>query len=141
MPQIHGPEEPPSEGLGTRERILEFAISALEAGPESGLVILDLSKNSGISMGSIYHFFSNREGLIVAGAHAHMGRHSQLHGGRDHGTGGEAVLQRQLARLELADQLVQLGDQLLERGLLGRLFGHRRLLALAFRFLRLPVAL
>ena len=59
-------ESSPSDVLGTRERILEYAISVLDTEAESALVILELSKRTGISMGSIYHFFDDREGLIVA---------------------------------------------------------------------------
>jgi hypothetical protein len=56
----------PEGGLGTRERILEYAVDVLDELGESALVVLDLSKKTGISMGSIYHFFGDREGLIVS---------------------------------------------------------------------------
>ena len=63
-----GSTEAPASGetLGTRERILEYAIGVLEDHAESALVVLDLSRKTGMSMGSIYHFFGDREGLIVA---------------------------------------------------------------------------
>ena len=66
MTEVLPPNELAGEVLGTRDRILQYAISVLEEHGEAALVVLDLSKKSGISMGSIYHFFGDREGLVVA---------------------------------------------------------------------------
>jgi len=51
---------------GTRERVLDVVLMQLEAGGEAAVRIEDVRERSGVSIGSIYHHFGDREGLIVA---------------------------------------------------------------------------
>ncbi len=50
----------------TRERVLAIAIEQLEAGGEALVRIDDIRDRSGVSIGSIYHHFGGRDGVIVA---------------------------------------------------------------------------
>ncbi len=58
---------------GTRERLLEAAIGLMEHGGEAGLRIEQVAEIAGVSKASVYHFFGDREGLVVA-ALAHLYR-------------------------------------------------------------------
>jgi AcrR family transcriptional regulator len=61
---------PPS----TRDRVLAVAIAQLEAGGEALVRIDEIRDRSGVSIGSIYHHFGDRDGVIVA---AQLRRFSQ----------------------------------------------------------------
>ncbi len=50
----------------TRERILAVALEQLERGGEAAVRIDDINERSGVSIGSIYHHFGDREGVIAA---------------------------------------------------------------------------
>lgn len=50
----------------TQRRILMAAVELIDEHGEAGLRISDLVERSGRSVGSIYHFFDNREGVIEA---------------------------------------------------------------------------
>ena len=50
----------------TERRILMAAVELIDRHGETGLRISDLVESSGRSVGSIYHFFDNREGVIEA---------------------------------------------------------------------------
>lgn len=50
----------------TRERILLVAIEQIEASGEAGVRIDDINARSGVSIGSIYHHFDDRDGVIAA---------------------------------------------------------------------------
>ena len=50
----------------TERRILLAAVALVDEHGEAGLRISDLVEASGRSVGSIYHFFGNREGLVEA---------------------------------------------------------------------------
>ena len=52
--------------LDTERRILMAAVALVDEHGEAGLRISDVVEASGRSVGSIYHFFGNREGLVEA---------------------------------------------------------------------------
>lgn len=52
--------------LGTRERLLEAAIDAIETGGEAAVRVDLVAEVAAITKPSLYHFFGDREGLIVA---------------------------------------------------------------------------
>ena len=52
--------------VDTERRILMGAVALVDEHGEAGLRISDLVETSGRSVGSIYHFFGNREGLVEA---------------------------------------------------------------------------
>jgi AcrR family transcriptional regulator len=51
---------------GTRERVLEVVLEQLELGGEAAVRIDSVRDRSGVSIGSIYHHFGDRDGLITA---------------------------------------------------------------------------
>jgi AcrR family transcriptional regulator len=55
-----------SRASSTILRIVEVAAELLQEHGEQGLRIADVQRISGISIGSLYHHFGNREGLIKA---------------------------------------------------------------------------
>ena len=57
---------PPPRERPTRDRVLGVVLELLEAGGESAVRIDDVRDRSGVSIGSIYHHFGDRDGLIVA---------------------------------------------------------------------------
>jgi AcrR family transcriptional regulator len=50
----------------TRERVLTVALAQVEEGGESAVRIDEIRDRSGVSIGSIYHHFGDREGVIAA---------------------------------------------------------------------------
>ena len=50
----------------TRERVLEVALAQLESGGEVAVRVDRISTESGVSIGSIYHHFGDRDGVIAA---------------------------------------------------------------------------
>lgn len=50
----------------SRERILEATIALIEANGEAGLRLEQVAETAAVAKRSIYHFFGDREGLIVA---------------------------------------------------------------------------
>jgi AcrR family transcriptional regulator len=51
---------------GTRNALIEATIELLDENGEQGLRIAEICKRSGISVGSLYHHFGSRDGLIKA---------------------------------------------------------------------------
>ena len=49
-----------------RTRILDFAVAAIDAGGERAVRVHDIAAQVGISVPVIYHYFGNREGLVIA---------------------------------------------------------------------------
>lgn len=49
---------------GTRERMLQMAIEAIERGGEASVRVREVSDATGVSFASLYHFFGSREGLV-----------------------------------------------------------------------------
>lgn len=49
---------------GTRERMLQMAIEAIERGGEASVRVREVSHATGVSFASLYHFFGSREGLV-----------------------------------------------------------------------------
>lgn len=52
-------------GASTVDRVLDVVCCILDSGGESSLRLADVSERSGTSMGSLYHHFGSREGLIA----------------------------------------------------------------------------
>lgn len=50
----------------TRERVIDVVLGLLEDGGEVAVRIDDVRDRSGVSVGSLYHHFGDREGLIMA---------------------------------------------------------------------------
>lgn len=74
-----------ARGVETVDRALRVVVSILEQGGEASLRLADVSKRSGVSIGSLYHHFGSREGMI----HAARARQFLQSMPRD----GEAILQ------------------------------------------------
>jgi AcrR family transcriptional regulator len=55
-----------SRGAATMERALVVVGEILDEGGEASLRLADVSRRSGVSIGSLYHHFESREGLIRA---------------------------------------------------------------------------
>lgn len=74
-PALSREQEVLAEGLGvaegrssaTRERVIEVVIALLEEGGEAAVRIEEVRQRSGVSIGSLYHHFTDRDGLIAAG--------------------------------------------------------------------------
>jgi AcrR family transcriptional regulator len=52
--------------MDTRNRVLAVALDQLESGGEAAVRIDEIRDRSGVSIGSIYHHFGDREGVIAA---------------------------------------------------------------------------
>lgn len=57
---------PSPDDLDTRARLLAAAIEVLESDGEVAVRVRAVSARAGVSYASLYHFFQDREGLIVA---------------------------------------------------------------------------
>jgi len=62
---------------GTRERVLEVVVQLLEVGGEAAVRIDLVRDRSGVSIGSLYHHFGDRDGLIVAGQLHRFARYAE----------------------------------------------------------------
>jgi len=51
---------------GTRDRVIDVVLELLEEGGEAAVRIDEVRDRSGVSIGSIYHHFRDRDGLIAA---------------------------------------------------------------------------
>jgi AcrR family transcriptional regulator len=61
------PQDPPrSRAASTIDRALDVVTAMLDSGGEGSLRLADVSKQSGVSIGSLYHHFGSRTGLIAA---------------------------------------------------------------------------
>jgi AcrR family transcriptional regulator len=58
----------------TREWVLAVALEQLDVGGEAAVRVDQISAESGASIGSIYHHFGDREGVIAAGQLRRAGR-------------------------------------------------------------------
>lgn len=54
------------ESDDTRAALIEATITLLDEGGEQGLRIAEICRRSGISVGSLYHHFGSRDGLVKA---------------------------------------------------------------------------
>lgn len=66
-------------GTSSRERMLEAAIAIIETDGEAGVRVDRVAEAAEIAKPSLYHFFTNRDGLIIA-AQAERYRRSLLFG-------------------------------------------------------------
>ena len=83
-----GPASEPPGGLGpvgrqaarsrgTREQVLNVVLEMLEEGGEAAVRIEDVRERSGVSIGSLYHHFGDRDGLIVAAQLRRFARYAE----------------------------------------------------------------
>jgi AcrR family transcriptional regulator len=61
-----GPSVTTPRGRSTRDRVLDVVLAMLEEGGEVAVRIDEVRDRSGVSIGSLYHHFGDRDGLIVA---------------------------------------------------------------------------
>jgi len=61
----------------TRERVLDIVLEQLEDGGESAVRMDDLRDRSGVSIGSIYHHFGDRDGVIAAAQLRRFARYAE----------------------------------------------------------------
>lgn len=48
------------------DRIVDATVTAIESGGEPGLRVNDIARESNVSVATLYHYFGDREGLVVA---------------------------------------------------------------------------
>ena len=72
------PEPKQARAVDTVEQVITATNRAIELGGESSVRIQEISKETGVSIGSIYHHFGDRDGLIRA-AYVHTFS-SNIHG-------------------------------------------------------------
>ena len=48
------------------DRIVAATVEAIESGGEPSLRVNDIARDSGVSVATLYHYFGDREGLVVA---------------------------------------------------------------------------
>lgn len=67
---VPGPTRPSlrvmSEAPGTRQRLLEVAIAMVEERGEAGLRVDEVAALAGFTKPVVYHYFGDREGLVIA---------------------------------------------------------------------------
>lgn len=68
---------PPARARSTRERVLDVVIALLDDGGEGAVRIDEVRDRSGVSIGSIYHHFGDRNGLIVAAQVRRFARYAE----------------------------------------------------------------
>ena len=61
----------------TRELVIDVVLELLEHGGEAAVRIDDVRDRSGVSIGSLYHHFGDRNGLIVAGQLRRFARYAE----------------------------------------------------------------
>lgn len=49
-----------------RQKILDFAVAAIDSGGEASLRVHDVAGQAGVTVPVVYHYFGSREGLVVA---------------------------------------------------------------------------
>ena len=59
--------------MGSKERILQLAIKAIDEGGEASVRVKAIAEEAEVAITSIYHFYGDREGLVQA---AHLARFS-----------------------------------------------------------------
>ncbi len=64
--------------IETRNRVLAVALEQLESGGEAAVRIDEIRDRSGVSIGSIYHHFGDREGVIAAAQLRRFARFAEL---------------------------------------------------------------
>ena len=57
---------PDQEDQGTKAALIDAAVALLDEYGEQGLRIADIHRISGVSVGSLYHHFGSRDGLVKA---------------------------------------------------------------------------
>lgn len=88
-----------SETLGTRERLLEVAIAMVEERGEAGLRVDEVASLAGFTKPVVYHYFGDREGLVITVQTERYQRSMQY---------GLGNLAEEALRCETADEFVAL---------------------------------
>jgi AcrR family transcriptional regulator len=68
---------PPPRVRSTRELVIDAVLELLEEGGEAAVRIDEVRDRSGVSIGSIYHHFDDRDGLIAAGQVHRFARYAE----------------------------------------------------------------
>jgi AcrR family transcriptional regulator len=68
---------PPPRGRSTRELVIDAVVALLEEGGEAAVRVDEVRERSGVSIGSIYHHFDDRSGLIAAGQARRFARYAE----------------------------------------------------------------
>ena len=66
-----------ADGRSARERVLDVVVELLERGGEAAVRVDTVRDRSGVSIGSLYHHFDDRDGLIVAGQVRRYARYAE----------------------------------------------------------------
>lgn len=67
---------PSATAIATMSRIVDVAIAQIETEGEPGLRVNDVAKASGVSVATLYHYFGDREGVVVAARTKQFEEHS-----------------------------------------------------------------
>lgn len=67
---------PSATAIATMSRIVDVAIVQIEAEGEPGLRVNDVARSSGVSVATLYHYFGDREGVVVAARMKQFQEHS-----------------------------------------------------------------
>lgn len=71
-----GMKTPSATALATMSRIVDVAIAQIDAEGEPGLRVNDVARASGVSVATLYHYFGDREGVVVAARMKQFREHS-----------------------------------------------------------------
>lgn len=67
---------PSNTAIATMARIVDVAIAQIEECGEPGLRVNDVARSSGVSVATLYHYFRDREGVVVAARLKQLDDHS-----------------------------------------------------------------
>lgn len=67
---------PSATAIATMSRIVDVAIAQIESEGEPGLRVNDVARASGVSVATLYHYFGDREGVVVAARMKQFNEHS-----------------------------------------------------------------
>jgi len=68
---------PPERSRSTRDRVIDVVVELLADGCEPAVRIDVVRDRSGVSIGSLYHHFDDRDGLIIAGQVRRFARYAE----------------------------------------------------------------
>lgn len=71
-------KQPSATAVATMSRIVDVAIAQIETEGEPGLRVNDVARASGVSVATLYHYFGDREGVVVAARMKQFQEHSSF---------------------------------------------------------------
>jgi len=77
VPPEQGPSRRDRRSRSTRDRVIDVVLELLQEGGETAVRIDDVRDRSGVSVGSLYHHFGDRDGLIVAAQLRRFARYAE----------------------------------------------------------------